>query len=137
MPRKPNSIPVVRLVGGPAKIPGRKAEAETTAEVIKLAVRLDEPINEALRTLIRYRGDLSAMAVEALGTVDLSSVALIQRMVRDTTISMPVQLHEKIKKAAEERDTSMTSRSIPRSPTGWWRRELFDCVSQSHIVFSS
>ena len=88
MAKNANSIPVVRLVGDPPKTQRKKAAAETTPEVIKLAVRLDEGINDALRTLIRYRGDLSAMAVEALETADLSSVALIsaERMVRDTTI---------------------------------------------------
>jgi hypothetical protein len=109
MAKNANSIPVVRLVGDPPKTQRKKAAAETTAEVIKLAVRLDEGINDALRTLIRYRGDLSAMAVEALETVDLSSVALIsaERMVRDTTISMPVRLHKGIKKLADQRGTSM------------------------------
>ena len=49
------------------------------------------------------------MAVGALETVDLSSVALIsaERMVRDTTISMPVRIHKEIKKLADERGTSM------------------------------
>ena len=105
MAKNANSIPVVRLVGDPPKTQRKKAAAETTGEVIKL----DEGVNDALRTLIRYRGDLSAMAVEALETVDLSSVALIsaERMVRDTTISMPVRLHKGIKKLADERGTSM------------------------------
>jgi hypothetical protein len=37
-----NSIPVVRLVGDPPKTQRKKAAAEMTAEVITLAVRLDE-----------------------------------------------------------------------------------------------
>jgi hypothetical protein len=86
-----------------------KSAPEKTPEVVKLAVRLDEGINDALRERIRYRGDLAAMAVEALETVDLANVALVsaERMVRDTTISMPVKLHRKIKKIADDRGTSM------------------------------
>jgi hypothetical protein len=74
------------------------------------AIRLNEGINEALRTLIRYRGDLSTMALEALEGVDLTRAALVsaeERMVRDTTITMPRVLHKKLKKIAEDRDSSM------------------------------
>jgi len=76
----------------------------------KLAIRLNEGVNEALRSLIRYRGDLSVMAIEALESVDLGSVALVsveEKMVRDTTISLPRPLHKKLKTIAEDRDTSM------------------------------
>jgi hypothetical protein len=50
------------------------------------------------------------MALEALDTVDLTRVALVspdERMVRDTTISMPRILHKKLKKIADDRDSSM------------------------------
>ena len=55
---------------------------------IKLVVRLSEGVNEALRSLIRYRGDLSTMALEALDTVELVRRRLVsstERMVRDST----------------------------------------------------
>ena len=77
---------------------------------IKLAIRLNEGVNEALRTLIRYRGDLSTMALEALRSIDLTRVALVsaeERMVRDTTITMSRQLHKRLKNIADDRDTSM------------------------------
>ena len=104
-PRTLTPFPLFGSLAILRKTQQKKAAAETAGEVIKLAVRLEEGINDALRTLIRYRGDLSAMAVEALETVDLSSVALIsaERMVRDTTISMPVRLHKGIKKPAARR----------------------------------
>jgi len=63
-----------------------------------------------LRTLIRYRGDLSTMALAALEAVDLTRVALVsteERMVRDTTITMPRQLHKQLKSIANQRDASM------------------------------
>jgi diphthamide biosynthesis methyltransferase len=73
-------------------------------------VRLNEGINDALRTLLRYRGDLSKMALQALETIDVARVALVspdEPMVADTTISMPRTLHKRLKKIAEERRTSM------------------------------
>lgn len=98
----------VRLEGGTAK-PKKKA-ADQRENTLKLAIRLNEGVNDALRTLIRYRGDLSAMAIEALSTVDLESAGLVsvdEKMVRDTTITIPKALHKKLKKVSETRDTSM------------------------------
>ena len=60
--------------------------------------------------MIRYRGDLSTMAIEALNSVDLQSAKLVsadEKMVRDTTITMPKALHKKVKKIAEDRGRSM------------------------------
>ena len=80
------SKPIVRLeTSSAAKKAQKKAVAEAKEQTIKLAIRLNEGINEALRTLIRYRGDLSTMALEALDAVDLTRAALVsadERMVR-------------------------------------------------------
>jgi hypothetical protein len=106
-----SSKPIVRLQpSSAAKKAQKKTAPEGKEQTIKLAIRLNEGINEAVRTLIRYRGDLSTMALEALESVDLTRVALVsaeERMVRDTTISMPRLLHKKLKKIADERDSSM------------------------------
>ena len=64
------SKPIVRLeTSSAAKKAQKKAVAEAKEQTIKLAIRLNEGINEALRTLIRYRGDLSTMALEALDAI--------------------------------------------------------------------
>jgi len=106
-----SSKPIVRLQPSSAvKKAQKKTVPENKDQTIKLAIRLNEGINEALRTLIRYRGDLSSMALEALDNVDLARAALVsaeERMVRDTTISMPRLLHKKLKKIADDRDSSM------------------------------
>lgn len=103
--------PFVRLEKSSATKKARKTEvAEPKDPNIKLAIRLNEAVNEALRTLMRYRGDLSAMALEALSAVDLSRVALVsveEKMVRDTTITMPRTLHKKLKKIASDHESSM------------------------------
>jgi hypothetical protein len=106
-----SSKPIVRLRPSSA---GKKAREKTVPEgkeqTIKLAIRLNEGINEAVRTLIRYRGDLSTMAREALENVNLTRATLVsaeERMVSDTTISMPRLLHKELKKIADERNSSM------------------------------
>lgn len=105
------SKPIVRLESRSRAEKVRRRPAEVPKEVsIKLAIRLNEGVNEALRSLIRYRGDLSTMALEALNTIDLTRVALVsveERMVRDTTITMPRSFHAKLKKIAGNRGSSM------------------------------
>jgi hypothetical protein len=105
------SKPVVRLETSSAAKKARKRNVVKAQEqTIKLAVRLNEGINEALRMLIRYRGDLSTMALEAIDAIDLSRAALVsaeEKMVRDTTITMPRALHKKLRKIADDRDSSM------------------------------
>ena len=105
--RKPR--PVVRLQRNSRQLSQGKDSGGSASTVKKSAVRLIEPVNDALRTLIRYRGDLSRMALEALNTVDLKVAALVnaEDMVRDTTISVPPALHERLKTIADDRETSM------------------------------
>jgi hypothetical protein len=100
--------PTVRLELGRGAPPKKKPAPKD--ENVKLAIRLNEAVNDALRGLIRYRGDLSTMAIDALTSVELDSVALVsadETMVRDTTITLPKALHRKVKKIAEDRGTSM------------------------------
>lgn len=104
------SKPVVRLEQRTSIKKAKKKATPAQEPIIKLAIRLNEGVNEALRTLIRYRGDLSVMAIEALESVDLAAVPLVsveEKMVRDTTISLPRALHKKLKKIADDRDSSM------------------------------
>ena len=86
-----SSKPIVRLeTSSGAKKTPKKAVPEAKEQNIKLAIRLNEGINEALRTLIRYRGDLSAMALEALGSVDLTRAALVSADERDSSMNILV-----------------------------------------------
>jgi len=104
------SKPIVRLEHPTDNKKAKKKAPPVQDPIIKLAIRLNEGVNEALRSLIRYRGDLSVKAIEALETVDLATVALVsveEKMVRDTTVSLPRPLHKKLKKIAEDRGTSM------------------------------
>jgi len=101
--------PSVRLERGSGK-PTKKTVAGAVEHTLKLAIRLNEGVNDALRGLIRYRGDLSTISNEAPTTVDLEAVALVsveEKMVRDTTITLPRSLHKKLKKISTDRGTSM------------------------------
>src|SRR5215510_2167100 len=92
-----NPKPIVRLAHTSGNVPTKGLASQRVAPTVKLAVRLNEGINEALRATIRYRGDLSTLALEALASVDLVQVPLVsadERMVRDTTITMPRILHK-------------------------------------------
>lgn len=98
----------VRLESGSGK--PKKKTAGPVEHTLKLAIRLNEAINDALRVLIRYRGDLSGMAIEALTAGDLENAGLVsveEKMVRDTTITIPRALHKKLKKISADRGTSM------------------------------
>jgi hypothetical protein len=105
------SKPTVRLAPQAAvKTAGKKRAVQSTEHSIKLAIRLNEGINESLRSLIRYRGDLSIMALEALNSTDLVQARVVsahEGMVRDTTITLPRSLHKKLREIASERQTSM------------------------------
>lgn len=104
------SKPIVRLERPTEDKKQKKKAPPAQDPIIKLAIRLNEGVNEALRSLIRYRGDLSVMAIEALESVELAIVPLVsveEKMVRDTTISLPRPLHKRLKKIAEDRGTSM------------------------------
>jgi hypothetical protein len=98
----------VKLEGSTAR--PKKKTVPAQDQTIKLAIRLNENVNDPLRSMIRYRGDLSNMAVEALTAVDMSRVALVsmeEKMDRDTTISKTRGLHKKLNKIADDRGTSM------------------------------
>ena len=98
----------VRLASGPGK--PKKKTAGAVEHTLKLAIRLNEAINDALRGLIRYRGDLSGMAIDALSSVDLGNASLVsveEKMVPDTTITIPRALHKKLKKISTDRGISM------------------------------
>ena len=107
---KEQEKPVVRLQKSAVKKNPAKPNAPAADQPHKLAVRLTQGVNDALRSLIRYRGDLSKMALDALTTTDLTAADLVssdEPMVADTTISMPQALHKKLKRIAADRHSSM------------------------------
>lgn len=99
-----------RHVGGLTATPARNGGHQPIMLVIELVIRLVEGINDALRNVMRYRSDLSAMVVEALTAVDLVTVAFIgaeEPLVLPTTFTLPKPLLARVKRVAKERGTSM------------------------------
>ena len=60
---------------------------------------------------MRYRGDLTAMVIEAVNSFDLKSIPLVELAaeapLRTTTIGLPRSLHRDLKAVAKIRSASM------------------------------
>lgn len=80
---------------------------------VKLFLRLATDVNEKLRRLLRYRGDLSLLVEEALTKVDLKQVALVHLTafgrVRGTTATVDAGTRERLSAAAKDRGCSVNT----------------------------
>jgi hypothetical protein len=80
---------------------------------VKLFIRLATEINGRLRSMLRYRGDLSVFVEEALVKTDLKEVLLFSRpvggKVSGTTVSIAMQTAARLKAAAGERGCSVNA----------------------------
>ena len=87
------------------------APVRRSPPVRKLVIRLLPGINEHLRSEMRYRGDLSAMIIEAVNSVDLKTVRLVDlasdTRLGTTTIALPPSVHAHLKSVAKARSASM------------------------------
>ena len=95
-----------KAVKRPATAVGKSA---TDPQVI---VRLMPSIDDVFRNVVKYRGDVSISIIEALNTVDLNKVAVVdlsadRARLRTTTARLPRPLYEKCKAVAERRDISV------------------------------
>jgi hypothetical protein len=103
---KKSLIRLVQEDGGDHPKPVRQRSA-----VRKLVIRLLPGINEHLRGEMRYRGDLSTMIMEAIGTVDLKTVRLVDLStdthIATTTVALPKPIHADLKAISKTRNTSM------------------------------
>ena len=106
---KQPKLPIVRLATPEIATTAANTSREP-GQIVKLAIRLNETVNETLRSMLRYRGDLSRFAIEALEEIDISSVPVIssqESVVPDTTISLPRSLHRKLRTLSKDRSVSM------------------------------
>lgn len=90
--------------------PRPKAPAKHPA-IRKLVIRLLPGIDEHLRAEMRYRGDLQSMIMEAINSVDLENVRLIdlasETRMSTTTIGLSQTVHTHLRNLAKTRNTSM------------------------------
>ena len=89
----------------------RPSSASRISTVRKLVIRLMPGISECLRAEMRYRGDLSKMIVEAINSVDLKNVILVdlftESRLEPTMISIPTKVHAALKALSKTRTASM------------------------------
>ena len=109
MGKQSAKLDVIRLQPEDGK--SRPAKVRQPSPVRKLVIRLLPLIDEHLRSVMRYRGDLSAMIIEAINAVDLKSVRLVElaaeSRLRSTTIALPPDIHDRLKSLAKARSASM------------------------------
>ena len=78
---------------------------------VRLAYRLLNTLDDALRTLMKRRGELSAYMIEALETADFPKMALVdinlEPKAPEVNMFMPDELYKKIRTTAEKRDVSL------------------------------
>ena len=75
-----------------------------------MLLRLVPDVDARLRDFTNTRGKLSSLVLDILGTVDLTSVPLREKIsgqVESTSVWMPVELHQRISHAADTRGVSM------------------------------
>ena len=88
-------LDVIRLKRENDARPAIKKRQEPTAR--KLVIRLRPLVDEHLRSVMRHRGDLTTMIIEAIYSVELQSVKLVELAgespIRTTTIGLPPSLH--------------------------------------------
>jgi hypothetical protein len=102
-------LDVIRLQREDGK--SRPKKVRQSSPVRKLVIRLLPLIDEHLRSVMRYRGDLSAMIIEAINAVDLKSVRLVElaaeSRLRSTTVALPPVIHDHLKSLGKARSVSM------------------------------
>ena len=89
----------------------RAKTAPKKPTVRKLVIRLLPGLNDHLRAEMRYRGDLQSMILEAVNSVDLESVRLVELIsetrMSTTMVGVPPLIHKHLKDLAKARNTSM------------------------------
>jgi hypothetical protein len=89
-----------------------KPESGTKPEDrVRRAYRLLFTLDDALRTLMKRRGELSMYVLEALDSADFQKMPLVDINLEinapEVNMFMPTELHQKIRSAAEKRDVSL------------------------------
>lgn len=78
---------------------------------IRLAYRLLNTLDDALRTLMKRRGELSAYMIDALESADFLKMPLVditmEAKAPEVNMFMSDELYKKIRAAAEKRDVSL------------------------------
>ena len=85
---------------------------ESRPKTIKLAVRLLDGLNQPLRSLAQYRGDLSEIVMKAIDQVNLLEAALVDIRASkssETCVMLSESALRTLKKAAKQREVSLNA----------------------------
>lgn len=111
-PNKEDKPKYVAVVPVGQKFVKAKPESGTKPEDrVRLAYRLLFTLDDALRTLMKRRGELSMYVLEALDSADFQTMPLVDINLEikapEVNMFMPTELYQKIRTAAEKRDVSL------------------------------
>jgi hypothetical protein len=111
-PSKEDKPKYVTVVPVGQKFVKAKPESSTKPEDrVRLAYRLLFTLDDALRTLMKRRGELSMYVLEALDSADFQKIPLVDINLEikapEVNMFMPTELYQKIRAAAEKRDVSL------------------------------
>jgi hypothetical protein len=113
MARSENTIRLLDTSKGPKTTkPGGASVGESRPKTIKLAVRLLEGLNEPLRSMAQYRGDLSEIVMKAIEQVNLAEAALVDIRASkssETCVMLSESSLRTLKKAAKQREVSLNA----------------------------
>jgi hypothetical protein len=109
--KNPKERFVAVVPAGQKVVVKQKARASDTESRVRLAYRLLNTLDDALRTLMKRRGELSLYMIEALEVADFSKMALVdinlEPKAPEVNMFMPDEIYKKIRAAAEKRDVSL------------------------------
>jgi hypothetical protein len=91
----------------------------------RLAYRLLNTLDDAVRTLMKRRGDLTAFMIEALETANLNEMPLVdigmESKAAEVNMFIPVELYQRVHAAAETLSVSLNV--IVNSAMARWLRK--------------
>ncbi len=111
-PNKQDKPKYVAVVPVGQKFVKAKPESSTKpGDRVRLAYRLLFTLDDALRTLMKRRGELSMYVLGALDSADFQKMPLVDINLEikapEVNMFMPTELYQKIRSAAEKRDVSL------------------------------
>ena len=111
MAKNPKERFVAVVPAGQKMVVRQKPGGADVENRIRLAYRLLNTLDDALRTLMKRRGELSAYMIDALESADFLKMPLVditmEAKAPEVNMFMSDELYKKIRATAEKRDVSL------------------------------
>jgi len=106
---KPKFVAVVPV--GQKSVKAKPGNSTDPEDRVRLAYRMLFTLDDALRTLMKRRGELSMYVLEALDAADFLKMPLVdislEKKAPEVNMFMPTAVYQKIRAVAEKRDVSL------------------------------